>query len=101
MSKRICGKCKSAKVVDLPSYAGSSFYKCETCGQMGMQEKFPEITVFHRITASPEVLAKELVTLDCDSLWFAWVGIGRREAFSTRDEAIAATVAKLKEVCDE
>lgn len=55
-------------------------------------------TIFHRITTSPEVLAKELVTLDCDSLWFAWVGIGRREAFSTREEAIAATVEKLKEV---
>ncbi len=54
MSKRICGKCCSHKVTDAGSYGGSTFFKCETCGQMGMLEKFPEMTVFHQITASPE-----------------------------------------------
>ena len=59
-------------------------------------------TVFDSITQSPEVLAKELVTTtydeykDCTVYW-AWQGNGRREAYYTKAEAIAATVAKLKE----
>ena len=69
---------------------------CEVC----RWEDNDHPSLFYQITRSPEVLAKELVTSDCDSLWFAWVGIGRREAFSTREEAIAATVAKLKEVVE-
>lgn len=59
MSKRICGKCRSHKVVDAGSYAGSSFYKCEECEQVGMRDKFPEMTLFDHITASPEVLAAD------------------------------------------
>lgn len=62
--------------------------------------------LFQEITASPEVLAKELITTsydefkDCTVYW-AWLGNGRREAYYSKHEAIAATVAKLKEVCDE
>jgi hypothetical protein len=60
-------------------------------------------TIFGRITTSPEALAKELITTsydefkDCTVYW-AWLGNGRREAYYGREEAIAATVAKLKEV---
>jgi hypothetical protein len=61
---------------------------------MGMLEKFPEMTVFHKITTSPEVLANELVTLDCDG-WWAYIGIGKRKSCRTREEAIAVTVAGL------
>ena len=56
-------------------------------------------TLFERITASEEVLALELVTLDCDG-WWAYVGFGKRKSYPTREEAIAATVKELKEVCD-
>lgn len=56
--------------------------------------------LFDQITASPEVLAVELVTLDYDG-WWAYVGIGKRKTYPTREEAIAATVARLKEVCVE
>lgn len=62
-------------------------------------------TVFERITASPEVLAKELVTTsydefkDCTVYW-AWLGNGRREAYYSKPEAISATVARLKEVAE-
>lgn len=53
------------------------------------------MTVFEQITESPEMLAVELVTLDCDG-WWAYVGIGKRKSYSTREEAIVATVEKLK-----
>lgn len=72
--------------------------KCETT------EKKP--SVFDHITASPEGLAKELVSTsydefkDCTVYW-GWLGNGRREAYYTKAEAIAATVARLKEMCDE
>ena len=98
MSKK-CPRCES-KDIHITEYPAptDNMATCYGCGYADLADRFPEQTVFNQITASPEVLAKELVTLDCDSLWFAWVGIGRREAFSTREEAIAATVEKLKEV---
>lgn len=105
MIKRICGKCGSRKVADIGSYGGSPFFKCETCGQLGMSEKFPEMTVFDRITQSPEVLAEEFV-----EVYTYWGEDGHLETrwrtnfrelsgmlFDTREEAIAATVARLKE----
>jgi hypothetical protein len=99
MSNRICGKCGSRKVADAGSYAGRSFFKCETCGQMGMSEKFPKMTVFDQITASPEVLAEKLVyRYDGNGTWRSFLLLWYE--FLTKEEAIAATVAKLKEVCD-
>jgi hypothetical protein len=94
MSEKTYNKCEDCR----------NYYKCDSAwdGDVACDGfKSDERTLFDRITESPEVLAKELVHLDCDSLWFAWVGIGRREAFSKREQAIAATVAKLKEVCHE
>lgn len=97
MSKRICGKCGSQKVVDAGSYAGSSFFKCEICGQMGMLEKFPEMTIFDRITASPEVLAEKMVyRYDGNGTWRSFLLYGYE--FLAKEEAIAATVEKLNEV---
>ena len=106
MSNRICGKCGSHRVVDAGSYAGSSFFKCETCGQLGMREKFPRMTVFHQITTSPEVLAVEFVepytTWDADGrlnkMWQTSLRDLSGRLFDTREEAIAATVERLKEV---
>lgn len=97
MDNRICGKCGSRKITDAGSYAGSSFFKCKICGQLGMKEKFPKNTLFHKISASVETLANELVTLDCDG-WWAYVGIGKRKSYPTREEAFEVTVEKLKEV---
>ena len=111
MSNRICGKCKSHKVADLGSYAGSTFYKCEDCEQVGMRDKFPEMTLFDRINASPEVLAEKLVyRRNCKIIhqddkstmeyWtYSWKSsVITGQSFETKPEAIAATVAKLKEV---
>lgn len=103
MSNRICGKCGSHKVVDAGSYAGSSFLKCETCGQLGMLGKFPEMTVFHKITDSPEVLAECLVYAH----WFpdsekpvfkSTVLVG---VWETSAEAIVATLKRLNSLIND
>lgn len=93
MSNRICERCKSSVVV--PWNNVKDFYKCMNCSAMGYSEKFPEKTLFNRITASEETLANELVTLDCDG-WWAYVGFGKRKTYPTREEAFDATVAALK-----
>lgn len=101
MIKRICGKCGSRKVADIGSYGGSPFFKCETCGQLGMSEKFPKMTLFDRITASPEVLALQLVHIfvcEHDTSIKGWTSNIIFDVFDTYEEAIAATVKKLKEV---
>ena len=102
MINRICGKCKSHKVVDLGSYAGSSFYKCEDCEQVGMRDKFPEMTLFDKITVSTEVLAKKLVYqfigYDSNGLFNGyWKSTITDEDYTTKEEAITATVERLKE----
>lgn len=68
----------------------------------GECEYADNMTVFDRITASPEVLAKFLVFHNCiykgrTKYHSAVVG----GEFDRYDEAITATVAKLKEVCDD
>lgn len=105
MSNRIdryCKSCGNVPVADAGYYAGSQFFQCETCGRRGMSDIFPKATVFHQLTASPEVLALCLVY----AYWFpdsakpvfkSTVQVG---VWETSYEAIAATVARLKEVCD-
>lgn len=68
---------------------------CKTC-------VFPKQTIFHRITESPEVLAETFVYCEeperfaeCASWRSVLLG---NISFATREQAIAATVAKLKEV---
>ena len=105
MSKK-CPRCES-KDIHITEYPAptDSMATCYGCGYTDLADRFPEQTVFDRITASPEVLAKELITTsydefkDCTVYW-AWLGNGRREAYYSKPEAIAATVAKLKEVCN-
>lgn len=63
-------------------------------------DKFKKPTIFDKITASPEVLAEKLVYRN--AFLDAWVSnVIQSEMFRIKSEAIAATVAKLKEVCDE
>lgn len=97
MSNRICGRCKSAKVVEIGSYCGTTYYRCENCQDWGEKDQFPEETLFARITASPEVLAEKLVYCSISGWTSALIN------FHTfhHEEAIAATVAKLMGVCDE
>ena len=61
-------------------------------------------TVFNRITASPEVLAPKFVYFAmADEYGRDYWGSSLLDGqfWKTEKEAIAATVAKLKEVCDE
>ena len=57
------------------------------------------MTVFDRSTASPEVLAPHLVYGDKEGYFYSTIIEGER--FLTIVKAITATVAKLKEVCDD
>lgn len=61
-------------------------------------------TVFHRITASPEVLAEKLVYLvkeKADSgTYNYWSSTISCDVWLKKSEAIAATVKKLKEVAE-
>ena len=67
-------------------------------------DAFEPITVFHRITTSPEVLAEELVYKTIDSSYCTsgrvvrWTSTLSDWEYDSKAEAIAATVAKLKEV---
>jgi hypothetical protein len=105
MSDRICGKCKSTQVEKIGYSAGTfTEYLCKVCGRFGMGDAFPKATVFQQITQSPEELAQRLVYK------ILYRGLDRRlhpgwkstiiydADFYVRDEAVAATVAKLKEV---
>jgi hypothetical protein len=60
-------------------------------------------SLFDRITSSPEVLAPCFVEKQPDQ-WddddYAYYSYLTKEWYATEDKAIAATVAKLKEVCD-
>lgn len=94
MSKMIthnkCGDCRN-------------YFKCDSackndfaCADFKQQGK----TVFDTITASPEVLAEKLVYITVTA-WGETVYIStiiRDAMFRSRSEAIAATVARLKEV---
>ena len=80
---------------------------CNMCGDKSIP--FPEIrkcpirlSIFQRITTSPEVLAEKLVYCVANSwgklYWMSTV-IGEKK-FPSRNKAIAATVAKLKEMAE-
>lgn len=68
-------------------------YLYESCSDF--EQKAPQ-TVFHRITTSPEVLA-ETYMFNYDGKEFKSLLLPNL-VFSSREEAYAATVAKLKEV---
>ena len=105
MSKLVCKNCKSI-AVDYEDYTGgTSYYRCKTCGMRGNKDKFTSQTLFDRITASPEVLAERLVLsfpfVDCEGqVIIAWYSTVKNGRWFTKKEAVAATVAKLKEEVD-
>lgn len=74
------------------------------------KQEQPKPTVFDSITASPEVLAEKLVYnkmyMIQDGVLQYWVSsyfstIIKGKSWEYETEAIAATVAKLKEVCND
>ena len=97
MSKK-CTLCGSTDVVPYKNNLfGEPMLMCNNCKEPGVWYRFEEPTLFDRITASPEVLAEKLV-YDVEWCWFStilWNGV-----WSSKEEAIAATVEKLKEVAE-
>jgi hypothetical protein len=101
MSKKNCSNCQFS-IQDFPDLF-CLFRKLHT--QDGLFENchcFLPKSVFHRITASPEVLANFLVFHNCiykGHIKHHSAVVGGE--FDSREEAYAATVAKLNEVCVE
>ncbi len=105
MSKK-CPWCK----VDVYLTELKHWYKCPECQTEFPERAFPkEITVFDRLTASMEVLAENSVyvesehTVMVDGSEFGatfpggWTSPFIEYSYGTKEEAIAATVEKLKE----
>ena len=110
MSKK-CPWCK----VDVYLTELKHWYKCPECQTEFPERAFPkEITLFDRITASPEVLAPHLVYHDEEyEIAFSVVIRGKEQkmghecwrstiipgdCWAEYDRAYAATVARLKEI---
>ena len=77
------------------------FCYCPDCQhRWKIGESQPKPTVFDTITVSPEVLAEEFVEMMYDRVAgdYRYYSMLTGEFYNSRAEAIAATVAKLKEV---
>lgn len=77
-------------------------YVCLACEKFFNKGEQPEQTVFARITASPEVLAEEFVEMMYHRTFcgYHYYSMLTGDWYTTREEAIAVTVAKLKEVAE-
>ena len=82
-------------------------YYCPRCDDDKHEIDVLPMTIFDRITASPEVLAENIVVpiiveYSGDVLWVSPLlqkdASKRATFFDSKEESIAATVAKLKEV---
>ena len=79
------------------------FCYCPDCQhRWKIGESQPKPTIFDRITASPEVLAPEFVEMMYDRVAgdYRYYSMLTGDFYNSREKAIAATVAKLKEVAD-
>ena len=106
MSNKRCSVCLA--LMDVFGYSRKEKHTIYQCPKCGNQEILRDAdvplpihtqTVFDRITASPDVLAEKFVyhgVTSWDDDFYASTICD--ETFETRAEAIAATVAKLKEV---
>jgi hypothetical protein len=105
MSDLVCQNCKSIAVEYEDYVGGTSYYRCKTCGMRGNEDKFTQVTLFSRITASPEVLAESVVytyemAIGGSMFRVYWTSPFVENFYPDKPEAIAATVAKLKEVAE-
>lgn len=116
MSNLVCPVCGSSNIQTERRPDG--FHHCMDCRyswEIGAKQL--KQTVFDRISASPEVLAEKLVYIEGLKMtskskyydgWTTheiipqdiWKSTITHESYKTKSEAIAATVAKLKEVSD-
>ena len=101
VKNRVCDRCKSSFII--PSSSLSNHYKCQNCNRVGRANDFPEMTIFDRITASPDVLAESVVhtyemAIGGSMFRVYWTSPFVDNLYLDKSEAIAATVEKLKEV---
>jgi hypothetical protein len=103
MKNKTCGECKHFEVDTVSAVCEKKRWICDddapACNRFEQKQ-----TLFDQITQSPETLAEKLV------FWMSWhkadgavewyaVSTVAEGKWSTKKEAIAATVAKLKDVC--
>ena len=108
MSKKTCHECENSMYQMMCSNTLCPIENerfAEQCGGFTQIQKLPKI-LFDRITTSPEVLAPHFVFLKGVFVTNInpqqqWISTLTGEVYPTRAEAISATVAKLKEVCDD
>lgn len=104
MSKKLCPQCSCTDISqDWYAHDQGICFVCNTCGFVGDVEEFRDQTFFDRITQSPEVLAPKFIyeSTTCDG--DGYVLSGYRSTITAgfwlaKSEAIAATLARLKEV---
>jgi hypothetical protein len=99
-----CPKCESfdIHITEYPN-PHDNIAVCYACGYAGMSNDFPKMTIFDHITESEKALAEKMayiVRCEEDPTLMGWTSAIIQSLFATKAEAIAATVAKLKEVCD-
>ena len=75
----------------------------EGCCEVCRWEDNDHPSLFYQITRSPEVLAEEFVEMMYDRVAgdYRYYSMLTGEFYNSREEAITATVAKLKEVKNE
>lgn len=108
--------CKDCRHFVLNDYIGCCTLRCDvTCDDDSACTHFAELTVFDKITESPEVLVEKLVYCLDSSSFRVIDSAGRLLAYENEgwastilpgsfwteyEEAFSATLEKLKEVCD-
>ena len=106
MSNLVCSKCGSTRI--MTERRPDGFHHCMYCRHSWkIGESQPKPTVFDRITASPEVLARKVVYPVFD--YGNSIGVKIRgykspfldDIYPIWNLAFEKTLAKLKEVCDE
>ena len=100
MSSLVCPDCGSDMV--MTERRPDGYHICRKCCFYWRNEAKPKQTIFKEITQSEEALAEKLVYITVTA-WGETVYMStiiRDRMFKTREEAIAATVARLKEVAE-
>jgi hypothetical protein len=96
MKNKTCGECKFYSYGNCNKIKDVLYLHNTNIACIAFESKNP--TIFDRITASPEVLAPYFVRADFDEPFLPWFSTLTNESFETHEQAIAATVKKLKEV---
>lgn len=102
------GRCEELEEYTTPGECECSWFAPKAIKKTCVAEiaKIAKQTVFDRITASPEVLAPHFVFLKAVFVTNInpqqqWISTLTGEVYPTKEAAIAATLARLKEVCDD